>query len=108
MLKNTEYRIGNLVKEGGFAHVVEEINEKRIREGMPVTHEILIRWGFVDRGGYYEMYYGDENRYLLYGLSRQYLELCSNGLSTAKIKAPHFHVIQNIYHMLTGSELKHL
>ena len=116
MIDTTELRIGNLVYRLGVAFplCVEEISKNEIVvsfleskemcekrpvtefEGIPLTKEWLLKFGFLSNEDYSPMCYGNgtiggffDGKYFHYDISRvQYV-----------------HQLQNLYNSLTGEEL---
>lgn len=103
----SELRIGNLVRdETGNTTVVETIipEHNRIRYGIPLTEEWLLRAGAEKR-------IGDWNYHLQIGGLSMYLR-CNHGIRYSQLEGCYFgdrfqfvHTLQNFKHALTGSEL---
>jgi hypothetical protein len=126
-MKATELRIGNILKPneqhyaayGEFnTGIVTAIQEDRLTvsnhypgkwfEGIPLTEEWLIKFGFEKHHGMWQPKYFESNHPGLF-----YVELFENekyhlsGPDTGKCSVPieYVHQLQNLYFALTGEEL---
>jgi len=116
-MKVTDFRIGNLVEESkGHTHKIERLDESstRIRHGIKLTEEWLIKFGFQrevlsDNSGYFYILELNDNKYcdlcFISGDKNGFIEV---GLFPYEewFRYQYVHELQNIYFAITGKELK--
>lgn len=81
-----------------------DINDLR---PIPLTPEILERYGFEDVGGLGKLIISDEvsPTSLQYMFGGGTIQICRSGINALTIPCEYLHQLQNLYFALTGSEL---
>ena len=116
ILEENELRIGNLVLDSTKnTTVVESVipEHNRVRYGIQLTEELLLKFGFVkeyntDEGENRDCFYlnnSDDSFYINYDTSYNgwYLGASTYGFLT---EIYYVHQLQNLYFALTGTELE--
>jgi hypothetical protein len=107
-MKNTELRIGNIVKRNGLIVTVDEQtfwdmkNNPDQYKPVPLTEEWLLRLGFEKKQPNYTWY--RKNRVTINVFNDVAFRLNTNGYCVYK-PFKHVHQLQNLYFALTGEEL---
>jgi len=116
-MKVTDFRIGNLVEEPkGHTHKIERLDESstRIRHGIKLTEEWLIKFGFMkDYNGIYWTDLEVEYLELIPSFSKKhwlprYVQIVGfESESEVRLNKIKFvHQLQNLFFALTGTELE--
>lgn len=135
MIDVKELRVGNKViangLHGGAIRTVEQIsssgtlsNDNRVIlfkehatgefikdcDGIPMDPKILEACGFVNRGGWYGLFFDttiyDDDVTIIFEYMDGEINIIANDQRIKRIETPSVHIIQNTYYSLTGSELQ--
>lgn len=119
-MKANELRLGNLILSHGlvcevekieldgiiaqFKHTYIEMDYTRGLEGIPLTEEWLVKFGFEY---YYDNQYSSTQDYLIIEKTTDgYIKL-SDGYYHDGVPIKYVHQLQNLYFALTGKELNY-